>query len=148
MKRYAAFSPGFTLIEILIVITIIGVLAALILTNFVGVRERGRDGKRKSDLKQIQTALEIYRADRASYPTTSSFPSCGSSFTAGTSEYMQRVPCDPLGVSVSYSYVSDGGRYCLRACLENTRDPDRDTQAPSCPGTLASCTINHTVRNP
>jgi len=59
---------GFTLIELLIVIVIIGVLATLLMTNFVGVRQRGRDAQRKSDLRQIQAALELYRADVGQYP--------------------------------------------------------------------------------
>jgi general secretion pathway protein G len=55
---------GFTLIELLVVIAIIGMLSALLVPNFMGARERARDAQRKSDLKQIQKALEMYRQDQ------------------------------------------------------------------------------------
>lgn len=57
------FSKGFTLIELLVVLVIIASLATLLTANFVGVRQRGRDAQRKSDLRQIQSAFELYRAD-------------------------------------------------------------------------------------
>ncbi|MDP2672104.1 MAG: type II secretion system protein, partial [Candidatus Daviesbacteria bacterium] len=50
---------GFTLIELLVAIAIIGILSSFLLSNFVGVRQRARDGVRKSDLRQIQSALEL-----------------------------------------------------------------------------------------
>src|SRR3989344_3453061 len=84
---------GFTLIELLVVISIISVLSALLMTNFVGVRQRGRDAQRKSDTRQIQTALELYRSDNGSYPTV--FPVCGGPFIYNSATYMQKIPCDP-----------------------------------------------------
>lgn len=133
---------GFTLIELLIVIVIIGVLSSLLLANFLGVRQRGRDSQRKSDSKQIQTALELYRADIRSYPTTGSFPSCGNAFISGSSTYMQKVPCDPLGGS--YTYTSNGTTYSIVACLENTNDADKDA-TDTC---SAADRISFTVQNP
>lgn len=107
---------GFTLIELLIVIAIIGILSAILMANLVGVRQRARDAQRKSDLRQIQSALELYRADVGSYPlpSTSGFstlpyiPStsiCPGSPTVpvgsltspdATVKYMQKIPCNPL----------------------------------------------------
>ena len=62
---------GFTLIELLVVISIIGLLASVILVSLNGARVKGRDVKRLSDLKQIQTALELYYSDNNHYPITS-----------------------------------------------------------------------------
>ena len=63
---------GFTLLELLVVIGIIGVLAALSLPNFMSARARARDGQRKSDLVQIQKAFELYKFDQPTpaYPDT------------------------------------------------------------------------------
>lgn len=143
-KIRKGFSAGFTLIELLIVIAIIGILSTLLMTNFIGIRQRARDAQRKSDIQQIQSALELYRADNGSYPQTASnmlnSAPCPtpSAFTnaGGTATYMQQIPCDPLGTSYyhagDYYYSSTGTTYVLAACLENTADSEGNT----------SCNIN------
>ncbi len=141
-------SAGFTLIELLIVIAIIGVLATLLMVNFVGVRQRARDAQRKSDLRQIQSALELYRADQGSYP--SSLPSCnGSAFSANGTTYMQTIPCDPLtGTNYLYSTTASGG-YTLVACLENLNDSQKDSSNNSfCSAPTYPNTASYTVTNP
>ncbi|MBT3816923.1 MAG: prepilin-type N-terminal cleavage/methylation domain-containing protein, partial [Candidatus Magasanikbacteria bacterium] len=60
---------GFTLIELLVVIAIIGLLSTLAVVALGSAREKARDSKRLSDLKQMQTALELYYTDVGSYPT-------------------------------------------------------------------------------
>lgn len=132
-ERMKGKSKGFTLIELLIVVVIIGILATLITANFLGVRMRGRDAQRKADLNQIQTALELYRADQGSYPTgVDSLPGCGATWNVGTTVYLQKMPCDPLGTSFynggPYYYNGNtGSRYTLIACIENTTDPKGQT---------------------
>lgn len=59
---------GFTLIELLIVIAIIGVLAAVIVASLLVAKEKARDTKRISEIKEIQTALESYYTDHGQYP--------------------------------------------------------------------------------
>lgn len=140
-------SNGFTLVELLVVIAIIGILSTLLTANFIGVRQRGRDSQRKSNLRQIQSALELYRADQASYPATASFPACGSSFTnvSGTATYMQKVPCDPSGGSYTYS-STDNTKYTLITCLENANDSAKDaTNTAPCNGTS---NYSYTLNNP
>lgn len=134
---------GFTLIELLVVIVIIAILATLLTVNFIGVRQRGRDAKRKSDLKQIQTALELYRSDNGLYPATVVFPTCGNVFFAGSTTYMQKIPCDPLGSQATYNggnfyYSSDEITYTLGACIENANDSDANISSTS-PGGSGSC---------
>jgi len=121
---------GFTLIELLVVIAIIGSLSALFLPNFMAARERARDSQRKSDLRQIQNALEMYRQDQAThlYPTAAS-GRFGSSGTCNTSfgsspVYMNKIPCNPMGPTPYYYYVdNDTMTYELCTCLENKADP-------------------------
>jgi len=62
---------GFTLIELLVVIAIIGLLSTLAVVALNSARQKSRDSKRVADIKQIQTALELYFADKSGYPYVS-----------------------------------------------------------------------------
>jgi type II secretion system protein G len=110
---------GFTLIELMIIIVIMGVLAALISGNFITSLKKGRDARRKADLEEIQRALEMYYEDNRAYPLTAGLV-FGNALTnqAENKTYMVKVPKDPSGRS--YQYISaDGTSYKLFACLEN-----------------------------
>ncbi|MBI2404701.1 prepilin-type N-terminal cleavage/methylation domain-containing protein [Candidatus Gottesmanbacteria bacterium] len=139
-------NKGFTLIELLVVIAIIGVLTALSLPNFVATRERARDSQRKSDIRQLQKALELYKQDQSpiayladdAWNTTA----CASPWTVGSTTYMNKFPCDPLTVA-RYVYTrnpSDTTRYTLYACLENKSDTDSTTQAACASGKMYQVT--------
>jgi len=159
--RIKNFKKGFTLIELLIVIAIIGVLATLLMVNFVGVRQRARDAQRKADLRQIQSALELYRADQGVYPVSGvgngNFPStCGNKFVSadGAITYMTKVPCDPFGTDYyntgNYLYQSGGITYDIQACLENAGDK-QGTAAPPLgvgSGCISSPPTYFVVNNP
>ncbi len=62
---------GFTIVELLIVIVVIGILAALVLNTFAGVQKRARDTERQTDATAISTQLERYYADNGRYPILS-----------------------------------------------------------------------------
>ena len=93
---------AFTLIELLIVITIIGILAVALIPRLTGGPARARDAQRKADLQQIATALEFYNQDNGGYPATSA---CVSTLSLGS--YLTTVPNDPSGLS-SASVVTGG----------------------------------------
>lgn len=124
-------NKGFTLIELLVVISIIGVLAGLASFNFQEARERSRDVQRKSDLKQIQNALEIYKNDQriSAYPTTDDWQD-----DLIDGEYMKEIPVDPReqradGSWVDYSYTRGSAlEYELITCLENESDVAKDDE--------------------
>lgn len=120
---------GFTLIELLVVISIISLLSSIVLASLGSARSKARDTKRKSDLKQLQTALEIYHNDYKAYPSTGSVwwgvsVNGGSRGTSGanayipglTPDYIPVLPIDPLGVTTGwtgYLYRSNGSQYKL-----------------------------------
>ena len=161
ISQKLSYSRGFTLIELLIVIVIVGILSTLVIANFIGIRARARDAERKSDLRQIQTALQLYYADFGQYPIKGTGPDefgdCSSVFEGGTTKYMQEIPCDPIGENISYEYTASncnniqgpGGipctDYTLFACLENGNDSEIDPGADSCDD---EGRYSFTVRNP
>jgi len=116
---------GFTLIELLVVIAIIGLLSSVILASLNSARKKSRDARREADLKEIQTALELYYNDVNKYPvvTVASAVSDGSNGLAAkgvNATYMSSIPDDPLGGSAHYYYISNasGQYYCIGATLE------------------------------
>ena len=123
---------GFTLIELLVVIAIIGLLSTLAVVALSSARLKARDSKRLSDLKQIQTALELYYTDNNAYPTEATAVTLGATADAcidedgivaacdaGGATYMGLIPADPG--SNSYDYTSaDGTDYSIAAELEGT----------------------------
>lgn len=60
---------GFTIVELLIVIVVIGILAAIVITTFTGVQKKGRDADRKSDINSMYGQVEVYFAENGKYPT-------------------------------------------------------------------------------
>jgi len=124
---------GFTLIELLVVITILGILSTIGLSSFRSSQAKGRDAKRKTDLGNIQKALEMYQNDYGLYPLTSSFPSWGAEFKdAKGTIYMKELPSDPVP-SQNYVYKSnDGSWYKLYARLENGNDLCFTNQPDNC----------------
>lgn len=61
---------GFTIVELLIVIIVIGILAALVLVTFTGVQQKARNTERSTDVKAIASHLEVYNAQQGYYPTS------------------------------------------------------------------------------
>lgn len=98
---------GFTLVEILVVIAIISVLVAFLMVNFNEARQSARDEVRKSDLKEIQLALEVYKAQNKTYPAL---------LRNLVPEYIAKMPEDPSGAA--YTYITDG--YVYKVIAEDT----------------------------
>lgn len=66
---------GFTIVELLIVIVVIGILAALVLNTFSGVQKRARDTQRQTSVNSLSTQLEVYYNDKGGYPASASIAS-------------------------------------------------------------------------
>lgn len=125
---------GFTLIELLVVMAIIAVLTTISVVNFRNIQIKARDGQRKSDLGQLQRALELYLNDYGSYPLASdgqvnSFSwktpdTAGAEFTDGKTVYMKELVGDPKA-DPNYCYISAGASYQIYAKLENENDPEK-----------------------
>lgn len=124
---------GFTLIELLVVVAIIGILSTLAVVALQNARLKSRDARRVSDVKQIQTALELFFAEQNTYPavpaaaigsanhdclTTGGFVAdCGTATT-----FMGSVPADPTNAS-PYVYTYDADDVGGGACDGTSGDP-------------------------
>lgn len=129
---------GFTLIELLVAMTIIAVLAGMALVSYQGAKKTARDGKRKTDLEQIRSALEMCYADDSEYPNIS----FGSSLTCvGGNTSLDVVPNDPLP-DRQYFYSHTTNNYTLCAALEVGGG-----SVSGCGG-CGSATCNYKVTNP
>ncbi len=89
---------GFTLIELMVVIAIIGILASIITVSLASSRAKARDAKRISDIRTIQLALEEYYNDNGTYPTAI----YGS--PSPIANYLPNTPLDPKDNSTQYKY--------------------------------------------
>jgi general secretion pathway protein G len=115
---------GFTIVELLIVIVIIGILAAITIVAYNGIQQRARDSARTSDISGIQTALELYRADNGNYPSagTDNVGYNLSTLSAAlVPTYISSIPNDPNTSLTNYQYVrgaATSGAYGIRISYE------------------------------
>ena len=124
IKKHKNKRKGFTLVEILVVVVILGLLAALVVPQVVG---QGEDAKRTAaavQIREIENALDIYRLHNGFYPTTeqglealvtrpSTNPQPRKYVEGG---YMKRVPMDPWGNSFIYRSPGEKGMIDIISC--------------------------------
>ncbi len=122
-------SRGFTLLELVIVITIIGIISAIVLVALGESRAKGRDGQRAAQTQEFLKAFELYYSDNGAYPSDGLMGTyrqpvqisvIGSSLT--NSGYIKRIPDDPFyDAAEGYLYCSNnaGDTYALLVNIEN-----------------------------
>ena len=110
-RRFA--SAGFTLIEIMVVVVILGILAGIVVPKIMDNPEKARIVKAQNDIRAIETALNMYRLEKFNYPTTDQGlealvnpPDTGTGLPG--SGYMTKIPLDPWGRP--YQYLSPGSQ--------------------------------------
>lgn len=136
-KRY-----GFTLIELMVVIAIMGILIIMGISSYKSTQMKSRDTRRKNDLRQVASALELYYNDKGKYPdddNAGGMKGCGAAATelcawgsimkdttpGKETVYMVTLPDDPAGSrQYYYDYDFSGKGYQLYARLENGQDID------------------------
>lgn len=139
---------GFTLIEVLVAVTIIAILISIGVVSYGSVNKRSRDAKRKGDVEQLRSALEMYRADNSFYPNTGSgaWADASGLSTVLVSTYLPAIPSDPKSTQTYRFRATNflGGNYygyCMSAVLESENPNDTCT-----PDTVNS--HNYGVKSP
>jgi general secretion pathway protein G len=126
MKKHA----GFTLIEVMVVVVILGILAAIVVPKIMSRPEQARMVKVKQDILAIQSALDLYKLDNGRYPTTEQgLDALVNKPTASplpnnwkSDGYLQKVPQDPWGEE--YQYSNDGDQLKIWSFGPKGRDGD------------------------
>lgn len=116
---------GFTIVELLIVIVVIAILAAISIVAYNGIQQRARDAERASEVASTQKAIEFYRVDNSSYPLPVGLTE-NSGYTLSALQpllvpkYLPSLPEDPSN-GITYQYVRDNATdsYGIRVQYES-----------------------------
>ena len=112
---------GFTLIEIMVVVVILGILAAVVVPNIMGAPDDARITKAKQDIRALEASLQMYRLDNFAYPSTQQGLEALVSKPGGdppprnwrSGGYMSKLPKDPWGYEYQYLQPGAKGEYDL-----------------------------------
>lgn len=121
--------PGFTIVEMIVVVVIIGILAAISLVSYTTVQQRGRDAQRTTDITEVQKALEKYHAANGTYPSVGTDGTGYALTTLSTAlvpTYLDKIPTAPSGTA--YQYVRgtvSSDSYGIRMGYEERTDCHR-----------------------
>jgi len=166
---YSNNLKGFTLVELIVVITIIGILATVGVGSYSNVLKTARDTKRKSDLRDIKTALDLYYFKHGTYRVDGgagySDPKCGCGWLSRVDGVYYRKSVtqalydegligvtqveDPLAAPSYMIYICEGGQvYSISATLENPTVPETDfAENHTCNGNGSNGTVTRYGKN-
>ncbi len=110
MKR-VSMQAGFTLIEIMVVVFILGLLVTLVAPKIIGRTDQARQTKALADIKAIEESMKLFKLDNGFYPSTGEGIAAlvqppARARRANPDGYLEKVPLDPWGQE--YAYFSDG----------------------------------------
>ena len=135
-------NQGFTIVELLIVIVVIGILALLVITTYSGIQAKARNSKRSSDVKSLQTQLEAFFSQNGYYPSLGDMNTGTSATTAANSTWAatnmksldQNALVDPSNPNQSRQLVTGTGT--AKSYAYNVTDSG---------GSAANCEADHTT---
>ncbi|HDZ56299.1 MAG TPA: type II secretion system protein GspG [Pseudomonas xinjiangensis] len=118
MKGYRTSQRGFTLIEVMVVVVILGILAAVVVPRVMDRPDQARTTKAQNDVRALESALNLYRLDNFNYPTTEQglnalvIPPTGGDEARNwrTGGYIDRLQKDPWGNDYQYLRPGREGR--------------------------------------
>jgi len=113
---FRSTQQGFTLLEIMVVVVIIGLLAAIVVPNFMHNVDDAQISRAKQDIRGIETALNLYRLDNFKYPNTEDglqalVTNPGQDRAPNWKQQLPRMPLDPWKKPYQYLYPGQHGEY-------------------------------------
>ncbi len=154
---------GFTLIELMVVVAIIGILAAVLFASFDEGRKQSRDKVRMAELKELQLAVELYKAQNGTYPARgcavvtsdiwtgpgpqdSTGTQCDDYITGLTPSFVADLPLDPnkeQDTAKGFAYITNTTRssykIMVRGSIENQKVTSFGDEFARCPSVSANC---------
>jgi len=127
---------GFSMVEILVVLTVVTILSMSAMLVVPKQFQRSRDAVRKANLDSFKKAIAEYYTDKGCYPN--SVPSCGNAFVVGSATLRDSIPCDPK-TNLSYSYISDSSSSCPKWFQIYANLEIEDDKAIASAGCLNGC---------
>ncbi len=141
-------SRSISLIEILVVISIIAIISSFIFPEVVGQLKKARDARRKLDINLIQKALEQYYDSMDYYPADLGY--CDDQLSLGSDDLIAKIPCDPI-LKTPYTYIANSTEgsswFQIYAKLEKTDDKIIDL-VDCRSGCGPDCQYNYGVSSP
>ncbi|WP_411572401.1 type II secretion system major pseudopilin GspG [Vibrio sp. TH_r3] len=128
---------GFTLLEVMVVVVILGILASFVVPNLLGNKEKADQQKAVSDITALEQALDMYKLDNSVYPTTDQGLEALVNKPSGSPEprnyldggYIRRLPQDPWGYDYQYLSPGDNGTIDIFSLGSDGQEGGEDSAA-------------------
>lgn len=137
-------SKGFTIVELLIVIVVIGILALLVVTTYSGIQQKARNSKRQVDIKSLQTQLEGFYSSNGYYPSLTNMNS--SSFLSTSMKSLdQGALTDPSNATQSKTLLAAPAAKSYAYAVTTSTGTSCESDATTCAGYTLTATFEGTV---
>lgn len=124
-------SQGFTIVELLIVIVVIGILALLVITTYSGIQQKARNSKRSADVKSLQTQIEAFYQDKGYYPSRADMNN-DSWVTTNMKSLDKNAMVDPKNPTQSNDFVAAPAANSYAYAVLNSADGSCEADDTTC----------------
>lgn len=144
LKNRKLGGKGFTIVELLIVIVVIGILALLVITTYSGIQSKARNSKRQTDLQSLQTQLEAFFSQNGYYPTEADMNN-SSWLTTNMKSLDQNALIDPSNPTQSKALCDNTNGVAKSYCYVATDSAGADCTGTNCAKYTLVATFEGTV---
>jgi len=138
-------NKGFTIVELLIVIVVIGILAALVITTYSGIQKKARNSKRQTDLQSLQTNLEAYFNEKGYYPNRVNDMNSASWLTTNMKSLDQNAKTDPSNPTQSKDLAASPAAKVYSYQVTQSDDSSCESDDTTCAKYTLTATYEGTV---